>query len=330
MKPLLTIIIAVEDNHTIEDVRKTVESALLQTSDKVSILAVGDKPVEYTKEVLSEYSEENAGKIRVIYTDEKRGAGGAFNLGIRNADTEWIAFLNEGDALSKDFAEKLLETADKTGADVVSCASNSPENDTDEAVYNETEELDDFERIAIMCANPGELESKIYKRSIFDDNGLWFPERVSFEKLGVKRLALLCANRHEHTDEKLYFFAEGEKETELQDLYDRLDVMTYFIEECYKREFLEEYPEEVEFAVIEDMYVKTLFDYINITPPRKRKITFLEMLAEAITDCFPEFETNPYYYEKYDDEIKDLIELHVTSPYKFIKQTMKITEIDVQ
>ena len=41
-------------------------------------------------------------------------------------------------------------------------------------------------------------------------------------------------------------------------------------------------------------------------------------------DCFPEFETNPYYYEKYDDDIKDLVELHMANPNKFLKATMKM------
>ena len=46
--------------------------------------------------------------------------------------------------------------------------------------------------------------------------------------------------------------------------------MTFFIDECYKREFLEEYPEEIEAAVVDDMYIKSLFTYLAITPPRAR------------------------------------------------------------
>ena len=53
---------------------------------------------------------------------------------------------------------------------------------------------------------------------------------------------------------------------------------------------------------------------------KKRKQTFLKMLQESMEDCFPEFETNPYYYEKYDDDLKDLVELHMASPNKFLKE----------
>ena len=111
------------------------------------------------------------------------------------------------------------------------------------------------------------------------------------------------------------------------ELYDRLQVMSFFIEECYKREFLEEFPEEVESAFIDDMYMKSLFTYIAITPAKKRKPAFLKMLQEDMLDCFPEFETNPYYYEKYDDDIKDLVSLHMANPNKFLKATMKMDSL---
>ena len=98
----------------------------------------------------------------------------------------------------------------------------------------------------------------------------------------------------------------------------------------YKREILEEFPEEVEAAFIDDMYMKTLFTYIAVTPGAKRKKSFLEMLQNAILDCFPEFETNPYYYEKYDDDIKDLVSLHIESPGKFLKTVKNFDSLEIE
>ena len=106
--------------------------------------------------------------------------------------------------------------------------------------------------------------------------------------------------------------------------------MTYFIEECYKREILEEFPEEVEAAFIDDMYLKTLFTYIAVTPANKRKKSFLEMLQNAVLDCVPEFETNPYYYEKYDDDIKDLVSLHIEAPGKFLKTVKNFGSVEFE
>ncbi len=54
------------------------------------------------------------------------------------------------------------------------------------------------------------------------------------------------------------------------------------------------------------------------------------MLQNAILDCFPEFETNPYYYEKYDDDIKDLVSLHIEAPGKFLKAVKDFDSVEFE
>ena len=325
MQSTIGIIVAIEGNESEEKIRNTIDSAILQTYEKTKTIIAADFVSKDTEKILNEYKEKFSDKVVLVLNEEKRGRGGAFNLGLRNVNTDWIAFLNEGDILKSDFASKLVSIGDKDELDVVACRCNYEYADEDEEIFKEAGRELDFDAHSLLCVNPGRMEAKIYKRNIFDDNGLWFPEGMAYEKLGIERLALFLAEKMDYVNEELYEIdLEREKEVSFEDLYDRLDVMTFFIEECYKREFLEEFPEEVEAAVIDDMYISTLFTYMAITPAKKRKITFLNMLRDAITDCFPEFETNPYYYEKYDDDLKDLISLHVMSPYKFIKQTMKM------
>ena len=313
------IIIAIDDSISDEEkIKNSIESAIAQGKESMEIILAADSVNDSIKEILTQYAESND-RIKVLYTSERCGRGGAFNLGLRNCTSEWVCFINAGDTISPLFAEKLLSKAAETNADVVACANDSDSNETDDAIFKEAESLEEDEKQAILIVNPGKAESKIYKRTIFEENGLWFPENLLFEKLGIGRLALACAKNFIYVDECLYFFDKTKENTSEEDLFERLDVMTYFIEECYKREILEEFPEEVEAAFIDDMYMKTLFTYIAVTPANKRKKSFLEMLQNAILDCFPEFETNPYYYEKYDDDIKDLVSLHIEAPGKFLK-----------
>ena len=350
MSSKLDIIIAIEDCHSEKDLRKTIDSALSQNYEDFNVVLAADAPTEFTKKVLEEYKEKNPGKVKLAYNEEKRGRGGAFNLGLRLADSEWISFLNEGDTLSPDFAKTLLSEAKtesnaskaKAGTDssspdnsdsdesvnaetdVIASATPGEDKEGDAIIFKEAEGVLEYDKYSLLTVNPGMMETKIYKRSIFDENGLWFPENLAYEKLGIKRLALLCAKKFKYVNKELYIPEEGRgNDTELQDLYDKLDVMSFFLEETYKREFLEEFPEEVEAAVVDDMYINTLFTYFAITPSAKRKTSFVEMLAEAIEDCFPEFETNPYYYEKYDDDTKDLISFSIENPKKFLKHMSK-------
>ncbi len=299
METKLSIIIAVcdADNDT-KRIKETVDSALNQKDAKTEILVCADVVSEKVKAFLSEYEKNE--KVNVFYTSERRGKGGAYNLGLRKADKNegnYICFLNAGDTLDPGFAKKLLAKANECKADAVACANNTEENDIDSEVFSEALQMEDYDKKALLCVNPGSMESKIYKTQIFEENGLWFPENLLFEKSGIGRLALLCAENFEYVDEELYSFGKKPEN------------------------------EEVESACIDDMYMKTLFTYIAITPAKKRKQSFLKMLQEAMLDCFPEFETNPYYYEKYDDDIKDLVTLHMENPNKFLKTTMKMESL---
>ncbi|MBO6088877.1 MAG: glycosyltransferase family 2 protein [Lachnospiraceae bacterium] len=327
----LSIIISITDKDTDErKIIESIESAIAQGKESMEIILAADSVSESVIKLLSEYSQNQDEKIKVLHTSERRGRGGAFNLGLRNCSSEWVSFMNAGDIISPLFAEKLLSKAAETNADVVACANDSDSNDTDDAIFTEAESLDEDEKQAILIVNPGKAESKIYKRTIFEENGLWFPENLLFEKLGIGRLALACAKNFKYVDECLYFFDKTKENISEEDLFERLDVMTYFIEECYKREILEEFPEEVEAAFIDDMYLKTLFTYIAVTPANKRKKSFLEMLQNAVLDCVPEFETNPYYYEKYDDDIKDLVSLHIEAPGKFLKTVKNFGSVEFE
>ena len=328
----LSIIIGLDESDiNLDKIKNSIESALTAYIEGIEVILAADIPSDGVKKLFDEYKEKYPDIIKVLYTSERRSKGGAYNLALRNSEAEWVSFMNAGDTVAPAFVKTLLKKADETSAEVIACANDSKDNEADAEIFKQLPEMEEDEKKAILIVNPGMMESKIFKREIFEKNGLWFPEKILFEKLGIGRLALACADKFEYVDECLYFFDKDAKANyEEEVLYDRLDVMTFFIEECYKREILEEYPEEVEGAVIDDMYMKTLFAYIAATPAAKRKKSFLEMLQNAILDCFPEFETNPYYYEKYDDDIKDLVSLHIEAPGKFLKAVKDFDSVEFE
>ena len=328
----LSIIIGLDESDiNLDKIKNSIESALTAYIEGIEVILAADIPSDVVKKLFDEYKEKYPDIIKVLYTSERRSKGGAYNLALRSSEAEWVSFMNAGDTIAPSFVKAMLKKGEETNADVVGCANDSEDNESDAEIFKQLPDMEEDEKKAILIVNPGQMESKIFKRSIFEKNGLWFPEKLLFEKLGIGRLALSEAEKFEYIDECLYFFDKDNKpSTEESDLFERLDVMTFFIEECFKREILEEFPEEVEAAFIDDMYMKTLFTYIAVTPGAKRKKSFLEMLQNAILDCFPEFETNPYYYEKYDDDIKDLVSLHIESPGKFLKTVKNFDSLEIE
>lgn len=324
----LSIIVPVYNQASDSKLTFCMDSLVNQTVKDYEIIAVDDFSTDNSLEILRDYEKKYPDKVKVIASSEERGRGGAKNLGLRASQAEWIGFAESDDWVTADCYEKLMRKADETGADVVGCNYSIVGEHTfekGEEVSNFFGELTgelDYDKHAGFILNSGKMALKIYKRSIFYDNGLWFPEGIRYEDIGMSPLVMLHATHFEYIDEAAYYSYQPTDSTKdaltCGGCYDRIDAMTYFIEECFKREFLNEYPDEIEEIYTEQMYVNTLISYMFGIKWYKRKLSFLKMLRDGITECFPEYDTNPYFYEKYDEEVKKMTVMHCSSPFKFM------------
>ena len=324
----LTVIVPVYNMAEGNRLTFCLDSLINQTYKDMLILAVDDKSTDNSLEILREYEKKYPDKIKVIASPENRRQGGAKNLGLRNADSEWIGFVDSDDWVNPEFYEKLMNKAEQTGADVVGCDVTVVNSQTYEV--GEVQKCNDVsqtgildsDKYASLIMDTGYMVSRIYKRSIFDDNGLWFPERMSYEDNCLGPLVMLYAKRFEYIDEPLYYYYQHGTSTthsiDIKKCTDRLTVMEYFMDECYKREFFEEYPLEIEFRFISLFYVNTLFSYCINLSFFKQRLSFIKMLRDGIMMNFPDFDTNPYFEEHYDDEVKRLTGLHTRKPFIFM------------
>ena len=191
-------------------------------------------------------------------------------------------------------------------------------------IPSELKELEgpmDEAKYAKAILTPGSMVTKIYKRSIFYDNGIWFPEYIFYEDNCASVLTMLYCKYFAYVDEPLYYYYQHSVSTvhhvSVEKCNNRLQAMEMLLAECYKRGFLEEYPEEIEYCFTEMFYVNTLFSYMINMPFFKKRIFYLRLLKEGIMAYFPEYATNPYFEEKQDDEVKKLTAMHCKSPFKF-------------
>ena len=94
----ISIIIGLYDANTdTNKIKNTIESALNQKKELLSeILICADVVSEKVKSLLSEYEKKE--KVKVLYTSERRGRGGALNIGLiksfggETKENDWICF----------------------------------------------------------------------------------------------------------------------------------------------------------------------------------------------------------------------------------------------
>lgn len=303
------------------------DSLLNQGIDDYEIIAVDDKSTDDSLEILKHYEEKYPNIIKVIASPENRKQGGAKNLGLRKATGEWLSFIDSDDWIAPDFYRKLFAEAERTGADIVGCnyCLTSEHNfEVGQIIKSNRKEQTGKmspEKYAKLILEPGSMVTKIYKRRIFYDNGIWFPEYVFYEDNCAGILTMLYCENFAYLDEPLYYYYQHTVSTvhhlSVEKCYHRMQTMEYLMEECYKRGFLEEYPNELEYRFTELFYVNTLFTYMIGVPFFKKKISFLRLLKQGITTYFPDFAANPYFLKKQEEEVKKLATMNVKSPVKF-------------
>ncbi|MCR5060561.1 MAG: glycosyltransferase [Saccharofermentans sp.] len=101
MKPVLSVIIPAYNCESY--IRECLDSVLAQQRDDVEIVAVDDGSTDGTLAILNEYRFDK--RIKVVEVPHK-GASGARNTGMENAEGKYISFLDCDDKLQKGFLKE--------------------------------------------------------------------------------------------------------------------------------------------------------------------------------------------------------------------------------
>jgi len=116
MNDLVSIIVPVFNRRSA--IREALESILKQTYEHWEALVVDDGSTDGTARVVEEYSRADS-RVRLLRHGQRKGAQAARNTGIRDAQGEWIAFLDSDDQWLLDSLKLRLRLAVERGLHVV-------------------------------------------------------------------------------------------------------------------------------------------------------------------------------------------------------------------
>lgn len=322
----LSIIVPVYNMMAGGKLQNCLDSLLRQEVEDMEIIAVDDKSTDDSLELLKDYGEKYGERFVTIASPANRRQGGAKNLGLKRARGEWVGFVDSDDWVAGNMFSRLLARAEETGADVVGCdylltdaigkeSGIVQENNTCE----QTGQLGEAQYKALLL-KPGSMVIKIYKRSLFADNEIWFPEQMFYEDNVVGVLPLLYASRFERVPEPLYFYYQNPASTvhtvSADRCRDRMRAAVLYGEECRKRGFYSRYPQEIAYKIFELGYRNTLFSYLQAT--KLPSLSFVRSLGAFLRENVPEYGENPYFLEYTDEETRKLIALHMRHPFLFL------------
>ena len=323
---LLSIIVPVYNMAGDGKLAHCLHSLLEQNLTDYEVIAVDDKSTDDSLKVLYDFQKEYGERLKVIASPENRKQGGARNLGLSAAAGDWIGFVDSDDWVAKDMFSKLLDKAEQTGADVVGCNylitdTLGKEEGTPVCNNNASQTgILDEDKYRNILLSPGSMVIKIYRRAIFTEQNIQFPEKMFYEDNAICAFPLLYAKRFERVDECLYYYYQHDASTvhviTTDKCKDRMRAMKIFMEESKKRGFYPRFAPEIEYKLYELGYRNTLFSYIQTEKHPDMK--FLYELRDYLLSHAPHIQGNFYYQEKTDAETKKLTAMHLKSPRRFL------------
>lgn len=201
------------------------ESIVNQTLKDIEILLVDDSSTDGSLDILRQYQTKD-NRIRIIENvHEGDGAASARNAGLREAQGEYLLFLDADDDFDLQLLEKTYAQAKATDADVVLFDGLMFQSDTGQRIetgnllnYKNIPQKEVFNRYdfpdAIFTSNALAVWVKLFRRAFIIEENLWFEPVFYTDDLLFVGGALATAKRMTCLPEKLVYYRIGHTGTQ--------------------------------------------------------------------------------------------------------------------
>ena len=219
-QPKVTIIVPV---YNVEEyLVKCLDSLVNQTLKEIEIICINDGSTDNSLEILNTYTQKDK---RVIVIDKKNeGQGIARNLGITQANGEYIGFVDPDDWVSSDMYEKMYNQAKELNSEIVVCDFIKYQDWTGRSWKHEfwiqSKSNCQYENLEVpsgvnldkdyifksIIISPCYAWNKIYKTEFLKLNNIKFSEARCFEDCIFIIDAMLQAKNISYVDSEFYIY----------------------------------------------------------------------------------------------------------------------------
>lgn len=213
-EPKCDVSFAVACYNALPFLNEAIASALAQTNVSVEVLIVDDHSTDESKACALEWQARDR-RVRVFQTSANGGPACARNVALQNMCGAWLAVLDSDDFIDPARSQKLIETAEFHGADIVAdnlmVFGDGFEDhrflDESFAHFSHQIDLDTYFKSTIMFANAPNLGflKPMVRRSSLEATGIRYNEdlRIAEDDEFIVRL-LLAGLKYQLAPEALY------------------------------------------------------------------------------------------------------------------------------
>ena len=276
--------------------KKCIESVLRQDFSDYEVLLVDDGSTDSSPAICDEYAQTYP-QVQVIH-QENKGLGGARNTGIQAARGDYLLFLDSDDSLTPDALYSLYGTATENQADLVAFGMDFVD-EQDQVLTTRRPTQSDFsvvkkeDRFAVFFKD-SYVCNKFFRRSLFTDFGIVFPERIWYEDLCVIPKIILYVQKAVLMQQSFYRYLQRSDSIMHVKNTDKnramITVIGSVLDFYREREQFETYRNELCFLTVMHMMVLCTLR----VAVEDRKHPLLSEFYEFTDRQFPDFRKNEY------------------------------------
>ena len=308
---------------------KCVESVLCQDFSDCEVLLVDDGSTDSSPAICDAYAEKYQ-QVQVIH-QENKGLGGARNTGMQAAKGEYLLFLDSDDSLTEDALAGLYEIAEAKKADLVAFGMDFVDEQdrvtvTRRPTEDGTVDVKKEDRFAVFFKD-SYVCNKFFRRSLFTEHGILFPERIWYEDLCVTPKIILYAERSVLTERSFYRYLQRSdsimhiKNTDKN--RDMITAVASVLDFYREREQFETYRNELCFLTV--MHMIVLCTLRVATEDRRHPL--LSEFYEYAKRQFPDFKKNAYVKRHLSRRHKVIFALSKRKAYRSLALLNKLNSM---
>lgn len=222
--------------------RQCLDAIVNQTLRNIEIIIVNDCSPDNSISIAQEYQNIDS-RIKIIEHEKNSGLGGARNTVIKYASSEYIGFIDSDDWIEYSMFETLYSLIIRDNSDMAVCSYNLS---MDEKVINrrlfvngtiEKKEKTFFQQwIEDNTFINNMTWNKLYKKSLFTENNITFPEHIYHQDLATIPRVMHFCDKISFSDKILYNWRQRNDSTtftvskkRIDDNYIAFDIIKKFL-----------------------------------------------------------------------------------------------------
>lgn len=235
-----------------ELVEKCISSIKNQSYTNFEAIFVDDGSQDRTKEIIEKNIEDDE-RMRYVYK-ENGGLSSARNFGLERATGKYVCFIDSDDYVEKDFLMELYNNLIENNSDISICYFYR--------VYENKIELNKVKDGVYNLVRFPAAWNKLYKTSLFKDNGILFPPGKWYEDMGTFPKLYMMTNKISIVEKPLYNYIQNSSSimhTFDERIYDAYDMAETNEEFARKNNIFDKYYNVLEYINIYHILVGTIY-----------------------------------------------------------------------